>query len=141
MALPAAWTESTLIAAVEDELESVSADLGLGSLGVVATAVGRDVPALLGVADVADVDYADTATVVKVHAAAVWKGWQKARDVAAVRFDLKAGSSDLKQSQMWEHLTAKLAEAEAAYYAAAAASASDGSSGFYFALATGCRGR
>lgn len=114
MALPAAWTESSLIGALEAELESVSTDLGLDSLDVLATAVGTDTPAILGVLSVADVTYGSTADVVKVLTVAQWRAWQKAVDVAAVKFDLKAGSADLKQSQMWTHLTARLASAEAA---------------------------
>ena len=114
MALPAAWTEGSLIAALEAELESVSADLGLESLDVLVTAVGTDTPAVLGVSSVAGITYGGVSDVVKVLTIARWIAWQKAVDVAAVKFDLKAGSADLKQSQMWTQLTARLASAEAA---------------------------
>lgn len=114
MALPAAWTEATLIAALEAELEPVTADLGLDSLDVVATAAGTDVPAVLGVTSVAGVTYGAVADVVKVLVIARWCAWQKAVDVASVRFDLKAGSADLKQSQTWKMLMTRLGSAEAA---------------------------
>lgn len=114
MALPASWTESTLIAALEAELESVAADLGLDSLDVLSTAVMTDTPAVLGVSSVATITYSGVSDVVKVLTIARWIAWQKAVDVAAVKFDLKAGSADLKQSQMWTQLTARLTSAEAA---------------------------
>lgn len=141
--LPAAWTEATLIAAVEDELESVTADLGLDTLDVIATAVTRDVPAVLGVASVEDVAYAGTADVVRVYEAARWKGWQKAYDVATTKYDLKSGSADLKRSQMLDGLRQKVTDARDAYYAAvAAAQAEAGTSSFFaFGTAPSCRGR
>jgi hypothetical protein len=114
MGLPNLWTEPTLIGAVEAELEPVTAALGLDSLDVVATAVGTDVPAVLGVASVAAITYGSVADVVKVLTIARWAAWQKAVDVASVRFDLKAGSADLKQSQVWQQLMARLASAERA---------------------------
>lgn len=114
MALPASWTESSLIAALEAELEPVMADLGLDALDVLTTAAGTDVPAILGVSSVADVSYGAVADVVKVLVIGRWAAWQKAVDVASVRFDLKAGSADLKQSQAWTQLMARLASAERA---------------------------
>lgn len=114
MGLPVAWTEPTLIAAIEAELEPVMADLGLDALDVTTTAVGTDVPAVLGVTSVETVTYAAVADVVKVLVIARWMAWQKAVDVSSVRFDLKAGTSDLKQSQMWTQLSARLASATAA---------------------------
>jgi hypothetical protein len=138
VALPAAWTESSLIAAVEAELEPVTADLGLDNLDVVATAVGTDVPSVLGVSSVASVTYGTVADVVKVLVIARWIAWQKAVDVAAVRFDLKAGSSDLKQSQIWTQLTARLASAEAAAmrYSEVQAYAAGGSVAYVTAIST-----
>lgn len=114
MGLPASWTESSLTAALEAELESVSADLGLDALDVLSTAVGTDTPAVLGVSSVAAVTYGGVPDVVKVLTIARWIAWQKAVDAASVKFDLKAGSADLKQSQVWTQLTARLASAEAA---------------------------
>lgn len=114
MALPSSWTESSLIAALEAELEPVTDALGLDRLDVISTAVGTDVPAILSVSSVASVSYATTADVVKVLVIAQWRAWQKAVDIATVRFDLKAGSADLKQSQIFEQLTRRLAAAEAA---------------------------
>ncbi len=114
MALPSAWTESSLIAALEAELEPVTADLGLDDLDVIITAVGTDVPSILGVTSVAEVTYGGVPDVVKVLVIARWAAWQKAVDVASVRFDLKAGSSDLKQSQIWQQLMARLSAAERA---------------------------
>lgn len=115
MALPASWTEdgNSLQAALDAELEPVTADLGIDSLSVVETAVKTDVPAILGVASIEDITY-DTATVVKVLVIGRWAAWQKAVDVASVRFDLEAGSANLKQSQMWKMLTARLESARAA---------------------------
>jgi hypothetical protein len=114
VALPASWTESSLIAALEAELEPVMTDLGLDALDVLTTAAGTDVPAVLGVSSVASVSYGSVADVVKVLVIGRWAAWQKAVDVASVRFDLKAGSADLKQSQQWTQLTARLESARAA---------------------------
>lgn len=114
MPLPALWTEATLAAALEAELEPVMTDLGLDALDVIATAAGTDVPAVLGVTSVAAITYGGVADVVKVLVIGRWAAWQKAVDVASVRFDLKAGSADLKQSQQWEHLMTRLASAERA---------------------------
>lgn len=114
MALPSAWTESSLSAALEAELEPVMTDLGLDTLDVLDTAAGTDVPAILAVSSVADVSYGSVADVVKVLVIGRWAAWQKAVDVASVRFDLEAGSAKLKQSQQWQQLTARLDAARVA---------------------------
>jgi hypothetical protein len=114
VALPEAWTEATLLAALEAEVEAVMTDLGLDTLDVLVTAAGTDVPAVLGVSSVAAVTYGGVADVVKVLTIGRWAAWQRAVDVASVRFDLKAGSADLKQSQQWAQLSARLESARAA---------------------------
>lgn len=138
MALPAAWTESSLIDAVAAELEPVTADLGLDDLNVTTTAVGTDVPAILGVDSVANVTYGATADVVKVLVIARWVAWQKAVDVASVLFDQSAGSASQKRSQIWQQLTARLASAEAAAmrYSEVQAVLSGGSTAYVSALGT-----
>jgi hypothetical protein len=113
MALPSAWTESTLEDAMAAEVESVSAELGLDTLDVLATGVD-DVAAILGVSSVADVTYASAAEVVKVRRIAAWIAWQKAYDVAITSTDLKAGSVSLTDSQAFDHLTKRLALAASA---------------------------
>lgn len=114
MALPSSWTEGSLIAALEAELEPVMTDLGLDAMDAIATAAGTDVPAVLGVSSVASVTYGAVADVIKVLVIGRWAAWQKAVDAASVKFDLKAGSADLKQSQMWAQLSARLESARTA---------------------------
>jgi len=113
VALPAAWTESTLLEAVENEVQSVSAVLQLVSPSTaLETAVNFDVPAVLGVASVEDVDYDGVADVVKVFTIAKWKAWQKAFDSAVALFDVKTASLDAKQSQIFKQVSSRLAAAE-----------------------------
>jgi hypothetical protein len=103
-----------LLTAVQKELETVSGVLGLLTGNVLETCVETDVPSVLGVSSVDDVDYESIADVVKVLTIAQWKGWQKAYDVASTRFDVKAGSADVKQSQMFANISKRLLTAETA---------------------------
>jgi hypothetical protein len=114
MPLPGAWTEPTLIDAMLAEAEGVLAALGLGSTSLIATAVEHDTPAVLGVASVADVAYGGVADVVKVRVIAQWCTWQRAYDKAIPLTDVQASSADVKRSQTFEHLKARLAAAERA---------------------------
>jgi hypothetical protein len=114
MALPGAWTESLLVTEMQAETEGVLAALGLGSTGLIATAVEHDTPAVLGVSSVADVAYGSVADVVKVRVIAQWCTWQRAYDKAIPLTDVKGGSVDVKRSQTFEHLKARLAAAERA---------------------------
>lgn len=108
MALPSAWTESTLTTAVQAELAPVLVPLGLNTSGAVTAAVGTDVPALLNVTSVDAVVYGSIAIVVKVLRFAQWMAWQKAYDAALLSVDLRAGSSSITDSQAWEHLQERL---------------------------------
>jgi hypothetical protein len=114
MALPVAWTESSLIAAMEDELQAVAEPLGLLDLDVIATSVMRNVPAVLKVTSVEAVTYGSVDDVVKVWVIACWKVWQRAYEVTLPKTRLRAGTAEIFQSEAWEHLKEQLARAEAA---------------------------
>lgn len=129
MALPASWTEETLVASMEREIEAVSAALELDAMGLIATTVQEDVPSVLGVDSVAAVAYAGVADVIKVRTIAQWLAWQRAYEVAAPEFRIKAGSVDVAQSEAFDHLEKILACKAAAalrYPEAAAVLTSDG---------------
>lgn len=138
MPAPSSYTESGLKTYMVTVLDSVATDLGLTTSSTAIAQKVTEIERLLGVDDVADLT--DMAV---LEAAATWKAWQVALGVATTKYDLKAGTADLKRSQMFDSLQAKVTDAETAYYVAVAASeAASGSSSFFaFATIPGCRGR
>lgn len=138
MPAPSSYTESGLKTYMVGVLDSVATDLGLTTASTSIVNAVTAVERLLGVSDVASLTDMSV-----LEAAAAWKAWQVALGVATTKYDLKAGSADLKQSQMFDSLNALVTQAESAYYATVAASeaASGATTGFYFSLAQGCRGR
>lgn len=114
MPLPGAWTEPSLIAAMEAELEPVTAELGLSALDVLSTAA-TDVAVVLGVSDVADVTYTAAADVVKVLLIAKWIAWQKAYDVAITKYNTGlSGGKKFDLGSVFDHIAARLAMAQTA---------------------------
>lgn len=138
MAAPSSYSESALKTFMVEVLDSVATDLGLTTSSTALAQAVTAVERLLGVSDVAELDDMPV-----LEAAATWKAWAVALGVATTQYDLKAGSADLKRSQMFDALQKKVADSETDYYAAVAAvsAAASGSTGFYFGLATSCRGR
>ena len=138
MPLPATYNDSTLRGYMEDVLDSTGTSLGLNASAALGEAVNE---VILLVGPLAD--QTTTAELATLRAAARWQALLAARRVAVGRHDLKAGSADLKQSQVFANLGALIAEAEGAYYGAVAAgqAASGGGVGFFFGLACGGRGR
>lgn len=138
MPAPSSYSESGLKTFMVDVLDSVAADLGLTTSSTAISQAVTAVERLLGVDDVADLDDMPV-----LEAAATWKAWAVALGVATTKYDLKAGSADLKRSQMFDGLQKKVSDSETAYYAAVSASAAAAgtSSTFFFGVAAGCRGR
>ena len=138
MGLPSSYTEPTLRAYMETVLDTTGVALGLDLSDALDEAV-NEVIGLVG----ALADQTTTAELMVVRAAARWQALLAARRVAVGRVDLKAGSADLKQSQTFVGLGLLISDAESAYYTAVSASAAAAgtSTGFYFLLAHGCRGR
>lgn len=138
MPLPSVYTESLLLAYMETFLDEVGISLGLDQTDALSEAV-LEVIGLVG----ALADQTTTAELMLVRAAARWQALLAARLPAVGRHDLKAGSADLKQSQVFDGLGELVKEAETAYYTAKAAvdAANGAATGFYFSLACGGRGR
>lgn len=137
MPLATSYDESTLADFMVAELSATGAALGLtdASDGIAS--------AVLATARLLGDDIANLTDMALLEAAARWHAWQAALKAAAGNFDLKAGSADLKRSQVFEHINSQLALSETAYYVAVSESeAASGSGGsFYFSLAGSCRGR
>jgi predicted transcriptional regulator len=112
VALPSAWTESSLLTAIEAEVELVSTVLGLLSGDTLLTVVSTDVPSVLGISSVEAVTYSSVADVVKVLTIAKWRAWVRAYEAATVLFDVKAGTVDVKQSQIFKQIAARMSAAE-----------------------------
>ncbi len=105
MALPTTYTESSLIGFMETELGPVADSLGLLETDALLEA-SNEVVGLLGHALSEEVD------VVKVRALARWQCWLAAEAAAVEAVDLKAGSAGLTRSQLFDHITRRLARAE-----------------------------
>jgi hypothetical protein len=113
VALPASWTEASLIASMEREVEAVLSPLGLDGNDLLATAVEEDTPSILGVTSVAGVTYGAVADVIKVRTIAQWMAWQRAYDSVLLNVDLVSYPGDsIKDSQAFDHLRERLARAE-----------------------------
>lgn len=139
MPLPSAYDEPLLRTYMETVLDEVGVSLSLDQSGALDEAV-LEVIGLVG----ALADQTTTAELMVVRAAARWQALLAARLPAVGRHDLKAGSADLKQGQVFTGLGDLVKEAETAYYAAVAAeqAASGTGSSFYgFAVICGGRGR
>jgi hypothetical protein len=138
MPAPSSYTESSLKTFMVGVLDSVATDLGLTTAS---TSIGNAVTAVERLLDVSDVAALTDMSV--LEAAATWKSWEVALGVATTKYDLKAGTADLKRSQMFASLNEKVSDAETAYYAAVSASdaASGSGIGFFFGIACGARGR
>lgn len=134
MPAPTIYTESSLKTFMVEVLDSVATDLGLTASSTAISQAVIAVERLLGVDDVQDLTDMPV-----LEAAATWKAWAVALGVATTKYDLKAGSADLKRSQMFDGLQKKVMDSEAVYYSALVASG--GSSTFAFATICGRRGR
>lgn len=139
MPLPSAYTEPSLRDFMETSLDETGITLGLDQSDALDEAV---LHVILLVGPLAD--QTTTSQLMLVRAAALWQALLAARRVAVGRHDLKAGSADLKQSQVFEGLGELIVEAEAAYYVALSneqAASGTGSSFVVFATVPGYRGR
>lgn len=137
MAAKTSYTEAETKTFMIEVLDSVATDLDLTTAS---TSIARAVTAVERLLDVSDVASLTDMTV--LEAASTWLAWQTALSAASTKFDLKAGSADLKLSQMFKALQAQVEYAESAYYTAVAvAEGSSGLTGFVFATIPGCRGR
>jgi hypothetical protein len=63
---------------------------------------------VLGVSDVASLT-----DMPKLEAIATWRAWSAAEDSAMDAMDLKAGTAAISRSQLFDHITKRLARAEA----------------------------
>lgn len=100
-----AYTEGSLLAFMETEIAGLLTVLGLDASDALTEAVA-EVVAILGT-PIADVD-----DDLKLRTVARWQAWQAALNAAMGQYDLKAGSADLKRSQVVAHLETRLAQAE-----------------------------
>ena len=136
MSAKASYTESELATYMVGRLDSVAGVLGLTTASTSILSAVTAVERLLGVLDVA------TLTDMPVlEAAATWQAWEAALTAASGKFDVKAGTADVKLSEMFKQIQARLAASEAAYYAAVAASAAAAGTSSFFAFGTACGGR
>lgn len=128
MPLPAAYTEGSLLGFMETVVGPHLEGLGLDASDALTEAV-NDVIGILGNPLA---DETSTADLMKVRTIARWQAWAAAVDTATDQFDLKAGSADLKRSQMFEQMERRLAAAEAAAmrYEEAAAVLAGGSTAY-----------
>jgi hypothetical protein len=110
MALPAAYTESTLSALMEAELGPLAVSLGLDEGDALPEAVNE----VIGLLGHALSEETTTAGLMKVRALARWQAWLAAEAAATEAVDLKAGSVGLTRSQLFDHIRLRLARAEAA---------------------------
>lgn len=112
MPLPAVYTEADLVTFMAAELGETGVSLGLDTdaLDTLAEAANET----QGILGVPLAGLTSTADLVKVRAIGRWQAWLAAWNVAAGRFDLKAGSSDLKQSNVFGQIGRRLADAERA---------------------------
>lgn len=136
MAAPVSYTESSLAAYMVATLDSVATALGLTAMSTSIVTAVTAVERLLGVSDVV------TATdMALVEAAARWQAWLAADAAASVKFDLKAGSAQLWQSQIFAQIQSRL-DSEYGFYLIekARVAAATGTGVFAFGLAHGRRG-
>lgn len=108
MPLVTSYDTAGLEAYIETELESVAESLGMLENDAV-PATARAVTRLLGHADISE-----ATDMLKVETVASWLAWRRAKAAAVGKIDLKAGSAQLWQSQVFDHIVAMLADAEAA---------------------------
>lgn len=110
MPLPTSYTEVSLLGFMAAELGGTGVSLGLDTdaLDTLAEAANE----AQGILGVPLADLTSTDDLVKVRAIARWQAWLAAWNVAAGRFDLKAGSADLKRSQTFSQIETRLAQAE-----------------------------
>ncbi len=137
MPAPTAYTEDGLATFMANELGATGVALGLSDSTPAIEQAVYATERLLGVSDIAN-----ATDVALVEAGARWQAWLAARAVAAGRFDIKAGSVTVTQSQVFEQITAMLATVQDAWYTAQATSqAAAGTWPFVFGVACGGRGR
>lgn len=106
MPLPTSYSEGALLAFMEVEIGPLLADLGLDTSDALLEAT-YEVQGILGHA------VTDETDVTKLRAIARWQAWLAAYNAATNQYDLKAGSADLKRSQMFDQIEKRLARAEA----------------------------
>lgn len=102
------YTTSSLATFMAVELGAVGTVLGLTDGSEALDEAVNEVAAILGAAIDALTDDLKTRTVAR------WQAWRVAKGAASGQFDLKAGSVDLKQSQVFKHIDAMLRDAELA---------------------------
>lgn len=108
--MPAAtsYSEASLKTYMIAVLSSTAAALGLTTSSDAIVQAVVAVERVLGVSDVADVS-----DMPKLEAVATWKAWSAAEDSAMDALDLKAGTASISRSQLFDHITKRLARAEA----------------------------
>lgn len=131
MPAPTSYTESDLVGFMETEVGPLLADLSLDTSDALLEAA-YEIANLLGHA------ISDETDMTKLRAFARWQAWQAAYNAATTQFDLKAGSVDLKRSQILEAISTRLAAAEAAasLYTEAATVISAGSTAYVTSTST-----
>ena len=100
-----------------DETLAVFMVTKLGATGVALSLTAMSAAIVEAVADVAavlDSDIADLTDDLKTRTVAEWQAWRAAKGAAAGQYDLKAGTVTTTRSQVWDHIVAMLADAEAA---------------------------
>lgn len=102
------YTADTLGTYMSVELGATGVALGLSDGDDEYVEAVNEVAAVLGMPIASLTDDLKTRTVAR------WQAWRAARSAAAGNFDLKAGSTDLKRSQAFAHISLMLAEAESA---------------------------
>ena len=134
MPLKTSYSESELADFMVAQLSATGAALGLtdSSAGIAS--------AVLATARLLGDDIADLTDMALLEAAARWQAWMAAEAAAVNQYDLKAGTSSLTRSQLFEHIQTRLARARSDWYAAQVA-ANGTTSMFAFTVAHGCRGR
>jgi hypothetical protein len=106
---PVSYTEATLKTYMVAVLSSTAGALGLTVASDAIVQAVTAVERVLGVTDVASL----TDMPAKLEAIASWKAWSAAEDSAMDAMDLKAGTAAINRSALYDHITKRLARAEA----------------------------
>lgn len=117
-----------------DELSATGVALSLTTSAAAITNAVYACERLLGDA------VADLTDMALLEAAARWQAWLAAEAASANQYDLKSDGDELKRSQWFDHIKARLKRAESDYYTALAVSQGASASPFVFATVSGSRG-
>lgn len=112
MPLPAVYDEDDLTTFMAAELGETGVALGLAEDQQ--DTLAQAAVEVVGILGGSLASLTSTADLMKVRAVARWQAWLAAWNVAAGRHDLKAGSADLKQSQVFDQIERRLAAAQVA---------------------------